>query len=233
LTKLHVEIAARGYSSATIDVPPLKPGEIRELVAQIHPKDLGCITGTAIDDSFAPVKGATIDPRLLGSTYAGDQTPVQTDEKGRFRADRLRPGDYNLYPENEADGFSHLWVAWLNQSALPKLLKVTVPATGVCKNVTVSMGPRGAWMNVVAIDANTQETLSSLVVTFTNSEHSRQGGSVVLAEPAEVLVPSHARFTVQVQAEGYRASEPIQIEALIPGEKKTLTVALRREVAPQ
>lgn len=233
LTKLRIEIAARGYSSTTIDVPALKPSKIREVVAQIHPKNLGCITGTAIDDSFAPVKGATIDPRLLGNTYAGDQRPVQTDEKGRFRVDRLRPGDYDLYPENEADGFSRLWDGWLNQPALPKLLKVTVPATSVCENVTVNMGPRGAWMNVVAIDANTQETLSSLVVTFMNSEHSRQGGSVVLGEPKEVLVPSHARFTVQVRAEGYRASEPVQIEPLIPGEKKTLTVPLRRELAPQ
>jgi hypothetical protein len=234
LTKLRIEIAARGYSSTTIDLPALKPGEIRELVAQIHPKNLGCITGTAIDDSFAPVKGTTIDPRLLGNTYAGDQTPVQTDEKGRFRVDRLRPGDYDLYPENEAaDGFSHLWVGWLNQPALPKLLKVTVPATSVCENVTVNMGPRGAWMNLVAIDANTQETLSNLVVTLMNSEHSRQGGSVVLAEPTEVLVPSHARFTVQVRAEGYRASEPVQIEPLIPGERKTLTVPLRRELAPR
>jgi hypothetical protein len=233
LTKLRIEIAARGYSSATIDVPALKPGEIRELVAQIHPKNLGCITGTAIDDSFAPVKGAMIDPRFLGNTYAGDQTPVQTDEEGRFRADRLRPGDYDLYPEDEADGFSHLWVGWLNQPALPKLLQVTVPATGVCEKVTVNLGPRGAWMNVIALDANTQETLSNLVVTFMNSEHSRQAGSVVLAEPKEVLVPSYARFTVQVRAEGYRASEPVQIEPLVPGEKKTLTMPLRREIAPQ
>ena len=233
LAKLRIEIAARGYSPTTIDVPALKPGEIRELVAQIHPKNLGCITGTAIDDSFAPVKSATIDPRFLGDTYAGDQTPVQTDERGRFRADALRPGDYDLYPENEADGFSRLWVGWLNQPALPKLLRVTIPTTSVCENVTVNMGPRGAWMNVIAIDADTQEPLSSLVVTFMNSEHSRQGGSVALAEPKEVLVPSHARFTVQVRAEGYRASKPVQIEQLIPGERKTLTVPLRREIAPQ
>jgi hypothetical protein len=233
LTKLRIEISATAYIPVTLDLPPLKPGEVRPLVAQIRPENLGCITGTAIDDRSTPVKGANIDPRFLGDAYAGDRTPVQTDERGGFRADRLRPGDYALSPENDADGFSRLWVGWLNQPGLPKLLRVTVPATGACENVTVNMGPRGAWLNVIAIDANTQETLSSRVITIMNSEHSRQGGSVNQEEPKEVLVPSHARFTVTIRAEGHRASEPVQIGPLIPGEKKILTVPLRRELTPQ
>jgi hypothetical protein len=211
-----------------LELPALKPGETREIVAKITPKSLGCITGTAVDDSFAPVKGATIDPRFLGDTFAGDQTPVQTDDKGRFKADRLRPGDYDLYPEKESEGFSRLWVGWLDQPELPKLLRVTVPATGACKDVTINMGARGAWMRVTAIDGTTQEQLSDFRVTFLNAEHSRQGGSVS-GEPREVLVPSHANFTLQVQAPGYRPSKPVRIEPLIPGEKKDLTVPLQRE----
>jgi Carboxypeptidase regulatory-like domain len=228
LAKLHLEITARGYSPSVLELPALKPGETREIVAKITPKRLGCITGTAVDDSFAPVKGATIDPRFLGDTFAGDQTPVQTDGQGRFKADRLRPGDYDLYPEKESEGFSRLWVGWLDQPELPKLLRVTVPAIGTCKNVTINMGARGAWMRVTAIDGTTQEQLSDFRVTFLNAEHSRQGGSVS-GQPREVLVPSHASFTLQVQAPGYRPSKPVRIEPLIPGEKKDLTVPLQRE----
>jgi hypothetical protein len=73
--------------------------------------------------------------------------------------------------------------------------------------------------------------LPEMVITFLNSEHRRQGGSVSLAEPREVLVPSHAKFTVQVRAKGYRTSEPIQMDSLMPGEKKVLTVPLQRELA--
>lgn len=230
LRKLHIEITAKGYFSSVIDVPAIMPGGTHEVVAQLHRETLGCITGTTVDDNFAPVKNTIIDPTRI--PYAGDgYTPVHADQDGRFQADRLRPGDYDLYAENEAEGFSRLWVGWLNQPGLPKLLRVTVPATGGCKNVTLNMGPRGAWLDVVAIDSNTREQLSNLVVTILNSEHSRQGGSAILEEPKEVLVPSHARFQVQVRAEGYRSSQLVQIDPLIPGEKKTLTVPLQREPA--
>jgi carboxypeptidase family protein len=202
---------------------------MHEVVTSLQREYLGCITGTVTDDSFVPVESAKVDPRR--NPYAGDgDSTVQTDKKGRFRADRLRPGDYDLYLETEAAGFSLLWVGWLNQPELPKLVRVTVPATGVCKNVTLDMGPRGASLDIVAIGASTQESLSKLIVTVNNSEHSRQGGSAYLVEPREVLVPSHAKFTVQVQADGYRASEPVRIRPLIPGEKKELTIPLRRQL---
>jgi Carboxypeptidase regulatory-like domain len=232
LVKLRIEITARGYSSFVVEFPALRPGETRELTAKLTPKNLGCIIGTAVDDSHAPVKGATIDPRFLGNTFAGDQPTVLTDHEGRFKAERLRPGDYDLLPENESDGFSRLWVGWLGQAELPKVLRVTVPATGPCKHVTINMGARGAWMTVNAVDDATQEQLSEIVVAFMNAEHARQGGSVSLGAPREVLVPSHARFTVQVRAAGYHPSEPVRVDPLIPGEKKQLTVPLQREASP-
>jgi hypothetical protein len=230
LARLHIEITAQGYSQSVVELPALKPGETREIVAAIAPKNLGCITGTAVDDSFVPVKGATIAPIFLGEGFVGGQTPVQTDDEGRFKVDRLLPGDYNLYPEKESDGFSRLWVGWLDQPGLPKVQRITIPATGECKRVTVNMGARGAWLNVTAIDGATQEQLPEMVITFLNSEHRRQGGSVSLAEPREVLVPSHAKFTVRVRAKGYRTSESIQVDSLMPGEKKVLTVPLQREL---
>jgi hypothetical protein len=231
LAKMRLELTARGYSPVEVNLLALQPGEMREVVAKMSPESLGCITGIAVDDRFAPVKGATIATAFLGDAFTGGQAPVQTDDEGRFRADRLKPGDYNLYPEKDSDGFSRLWVGWVNQPELPKMLKVTVPASGACKNITVNMGARGAWLNVTAIDGATQEHLSSIVVTVLNSEHSRQGGSDVLREPREILVPSHAKFTVRVRAQGYVVSEPVQIGPLVPDERKELTVPLEREVS--
>jgi hypothetical protein len=231
LSKLHIEITAKGYSPSSLDLPPIRAGDIREVLAQLLPETSGCITGIAVDNSFAPVKNTMIDARRI--PYAGDgYAPVHADENGRFRLDRLRPGDYDLYFENEAEGFSRLWAGWVDQPGLGKLLRVTVPATGGCRNVTLNMGPRGAWLDVVAIDADTQQQLSKLSITVENSKNNRQGGTSPLAEPQPVLVPSHATFTIHVWADGYRVSEPIQIEPLIPDEKKVLTVPLRRRPIP-
>jgi hypothetical protein len=91
LTKLRLEITAKGYSSSVLDFSALMPGETREVALKLAPKGLGCITGAAVDESYSPVKGVSIDPRLLGGGYSADQTPVQTDEKGDFRADTCFP----------------------------------------------------------------------------------------------------------------------------------------------
>jgi hypothetical protein len=231
LRKLHIEITAKGYTPSSLDLPVIKPGETREVVAQLRPEALGCITGIAVDDSFAPVKNTMIDARRI--PYAGDgYAPIYADENGRFRLDRLRPGGYDLYFENEAEGFSRLWVGWVDQPGLSKLLRVTVPATGGCRNVTLNMGPKGAWLDVVAIDADTKQQLSKLSITVENSKNNRQGGTSPLAEPQPVLVPSHASFTIHVRADGYLVSEPIHIEPLIPDEKKELTVFLQRRPIP-
>jgi len=56
LSKVHIEITAKGYFPSSLDLPAIKPGEIREVVAQLNAEILGCITGTAVDDNFAPVK---------------------------------------------------------------------------------------------------------------------------------------------------------------------------------
>ena len=231
LSKLRIEITAKGYSPSNLDLPAIKPGEVREVAAQLRGVASGCITGTAVDENFAPVKNTLIDPERI--PYAGDgYNPVHADENGRFRADHLRPGDYDLFFENEEEGFSRVWSAWVDQPGLAKLLRVTVPATGGCKNVTLNMGPRGAWLDVVAIDADTQQQLSKLTITIENSKSNRQGGTSNLPEPRPILAPSHASFTVRVRADGYRVSDPIQIEPLNPNEKKELTVALRRRPTP-
>jgi len=232
LIKLHLEVEAPGYASVVIDLPALKPGELHELTAQIRPNNLGCIIGTAIDDRSVPVKVATIYSHFLGQTDAPDQPPVQADATGRFRVSGLRPGVYAIYGKSESDGFSDLWVGWLNQPELPKMLRVTVPPSADCEKVTVNMGPRGAWIKVIAVDANSQELLPNVHIIFMNAEHSRQGGGVYLAEPKDVLVPSHARFTAQVEAEGYSFSEPVMIDPLIPDEHRTLTVPLQRKLTP-
>jgi hypothetical protein len=229
LRRLHVAITARGYSPTTVDLGAIKPGEVREVVAHLRPEFLGCISGTAVDGSFVPVKNTLIDARRI--PYAGDgYNPVHADESGRFRLERLRPGDYDLYFENEAEGFSRLWVGWIDQPGLAKLLRVTVPATDGCKNVTLDMGSRGAWLDVIAIDANSRGQISNLTITIENSKNGRQGGTSSLPEKQPVLVPSHASFTVRVRAEGYDVSDPIHIEPLIPDEKKELTVLLRRRI---
>jgi hypothetical protein len=230
LTKLRIVVTARGYSSSEFTFPSLAPGETREIVTKLSPRSLGCIRGIAVDDSFAPVGAATIDPRFMGRGYAGDVAPGQSDDAGKFTIDNVRPGEYVIYPEKESDGFSHNWSGWRGQV---ELQRVTVTAGGACEEVKINMGPRGALLRVRAMDGATHQPLPDIIVNFRNPENTRQGGAII-GEPREVhelLVPSRANVIIQVQASGYRPSEPEQVGPLAPGEKLDLTVSLQRQTS--
>jgi len=229
LVKIRVVVTAKGYSSSAFVFSSLAPGETREIVTKLSPKGLGCITGLAVDETESPVAGAEIGPRFTGRGYAGDiSQPVIADENGKFTIDNLRPGDYVLWPEKESDGFSTNWSGWRGQI---ELRRVSVEAGDACQEVTLNMGARGALMRVRAMDEATHEPLLNIQVAFRNAEETRQGGSIA-GEPRDVhefLVPSHTNFILQVRSPGYRASEPMLIERLSPGEAHDLTVPLQRE----
>jgi len=229
LTKLRIVVTAKGYSASKFMFASLAPGATQEITTTLFPKRLGCITGVAVDDSLAPVILAKINPRFMGPASGGDvPSTATTDNSGIFTLDNLRPGDYTLYPEKESDGFPGLWSGWQGQVALQK---VTVTPGGVCQEVTVNMGARGALIRVHAMDGTTHQLLLKVSLSFRNSENMRQGGTVMSApgELHELMIPSRSNVNIQVRAEGYRPSEQIPVGPLSPGETQDLTVSLQRE----
>lgn len=234
LVKVRLVVTAKGYSSSEFVFPSLAPGETREIVAKLSPKGRGCVTGIAVDETDSPIAGAKVSARFMGGGYSGDVSqPATADEKGKFTLDNLRPGEYVLWPEKESDGFSTNWSGWRGQV---ELQRVAVTPGGACQDVRLNMGARGALMRVRAMDGATHEPLPNIQVSFRNSEDPRQGGSIV-GEPREVhefLAPARTNFILQVRCSGYRASDPMRIEPLSPGETQDLTVVLQREArAPQ
>jgi hypothetical protein len=60
LVKLRLIVTAKGHSSSEFAFNSLAPGETRQIVARLSPKELGCITGVAVDENSSPVGAATI-----------------------------------------------------------------------------------------------------------------------------------------------------------------------------
>ena len=226
LTKLRIEVTAKGYSSSEFAFASLAPGATQQIVTTLSPKRMGCITGIAIDDNFAPVAEANISAGFMGNA----PSPATTDSSGRFTLDNLQPGTYTLYPEKDSDGFPGLWSGWQGQVALQK---VSVTPGGACQEVTINMGARGAVLRVRAMDALTHEPLTNIMVGFRNPQNPRQGGSIIGQphEPHEVQIPSRSNVDIQVRAQGYQSSEQIHVGPLAPGEVQDLTVSLQRENA--
>jgi Carboxypeptidase regulatory-like domain len=231
LTKLRIVVTAKGYSSSEFAFASLAPGATQEIVTTLSPKRMGCITGVAVDDNFAPVAEAKINPQFMGTVTRGNApSPTTADDSGKFKLDNLQPGSYTLYAEKDSDGFSGFWSGWQGQV---KLQKVTVTLGGACQEVTINMGARGAVLRVHAMDALTHEPLTTITVSFHNPENPRQGGSMIIGprQYEEVPIPSRTNVTIRVRAPGYQPSDPITIDPLSPGEKQELTVPLRRETS--
>jgi hypothetical protein len=232
LTKLRIVVTARGYSSSEFVYASLAPGATQEIVTTLSPKREGCITGVAVDDSFAPVAEAKVVPQFMGAVTRGNApSPTTADDSGKFSLDHLQPGSYTLYAEKDSEGFPGLWSGWQGQVDLQK---VTVTAGGACQEVTISMGARGAVLRVQAMDALTHEPLMTITVSFRNPENPRQGGSIIIGprQYDELPIPSRTKVIIQVRAQGYQPSDPVTIDPLSPGEKQDLAVPMRGETNP-
>jgi hypothetical protein len=232
LTKLRIVVTAKDYSSSEFSFASLTPGSTQEIITTLTPKRVGCIAGVAVDNNFAPVAAAKITAGFVGLRSADAPSPVITDDSGKFTIENLVPGEYTLGALKESDGYPGLWSGWTGQVPADR---VAVAASGACKQVTVNMGARGALLRVRAMDGTTHQPLTTITVSFRNSENPRQGGSIIIGpgEYDELPIPSRTNVIIQVRASGYQPSEPMTIGPLSPGEIQYLTIPLQRYPAPQ
>jgi protocatechuate 3,4-dioxygenase beta subunit len=82
------------------------------------PGEPGVVTGQIIDSAGESVAGAKVCVRERHMPQTGAVRFVITDQKGQFRIQGLRPGDYDVYavPGHSASMLSH----WTQRVHLPK-----------------------------------------------------------------------------------------------------------------
>jgi hypothetical protein len=144
----------------------------------------------------------------------------KSDEKGTFSISGLEPGSYWVITAKPSEGYPDTLAAIYGDERAPK---VSLLASALCSNVTVNLGPKAARLHVLAVDATSRNPLSNLRAKIIKLS---TGTWTSTAADRDVLIPAGAKVMVEITAEGYHSSKPIELDALQPDERKQITVVL-------
>jgi hypothetical protein len=170
-------------------------------------------SGAKVCISVHQRKGSTIDCR------------VSTDKEGRFNVEQLKPGAYQVFAINEAEGYS------IENQAQGQ--DVTITGEQPWPNVTIHQRARGGVLVGSVIDKMTGKRLNRAQIQYTSLDSNGSGGTAVIDGDFQIAVPADSNLLVVVMSEGYRGwvftdpsntSHPVL--RLGAGERKRLEVEL-------
>jgi hypothetical protein len=216
LSDLEVHVGARGYElSEPIKIPPLQPGEVRELKVSLRPTHTGCITGIVVDQVGAPLTDVEVRPSLndfANELLSGAAPPVRSGADGRFTLKTLHPGNYILFTNAIALGYP-MNVGGEGSSSL------TVQPGAGCADITIKLGPKAGKLALSVLDAVTRKSPKDYVAWLNAETWSLR----VVVNP--MPVPAFKEMRLSVRASGYQL-RTVTLSPLQPDEKRTLTIEL-------
>jgi hypothetical protein len=216
LSDLEVHIAAVGYElSEPIKIPPLQPGEVRELKVSLRPMQTGCITGKVVDQAGIPVTGVEVQPGPIDSAneLLNREAPrVRSGADGRFSLKTLHPGNYILFTYAIALGYPMN----LGEQGSTSL---TVHPGPACADITINLGPKAGKLALSVLDSVTRKPPKDYEAWLNAETWSLR----VAVNP--MPVPAFKEMRLSVRASGYQL-RTVTLSPLQPDEKRTLTIEL-------
>jgi hypothetical protein len=221
LAEFMLEVGAQGYQKPEkLAFSALQPGELRELSLTLQPAGTGCMAGTVVDDGNQPVAEARVQPLLKNDHLNAISLSATTDKEGRFHLDALHPGVYQIFV-HEPNGATTM-------KEYGKYPEVNVTASGPCVQVSVSLGPQAARLEIEVLDAVTRRAIPHFKLIVKSSD--RQAWWSATSIDKGTQVPAFKPFTVEIEAERYIKSPPLAIEALQPKDLRKITIELEHEI---
>ena len=177
----------------------------------------------------------TEDGQLAGGTkactsaHSGNNTSinclVSVNTDGRFTIEHLKPGTYQVFAINEAEGYSIE-----NQSPGQT---VTISADQPWANVIVQLSPRGGILVGSIRDKRTGENIHRAQIPFTAIDRDGEGGTCIVDGEFHVAIPANCDVLVIAMAKGYKgwiytdgvnSSRPAL--SVAAGERKVMNIQL-------
>jgi hypothetical protein len=222
LTQIELQIGSKGFEiSETQQIPPLQPGETREITAALRPVQLGCLTGVVSDQQGIPLPKVSLQASRTADHLRFNNDTGLTDEKGNFQFKGLQPGNYFIFTHAESLGYA----PGFSQSTGEYSTVAISPGAG-CANVSINLGPKAAKLQVTVVDAVSQTPIQDAALSAAGDYGTGNNGSWSLRAGANpMLVPSLKPFQLSAGAAGYQ-TRTIAISPLQPEETQEIKIIL-------
>jgi hypothetical protein len=197
----------------------------------------GTITGTVLDESGNPVKGAIAYALNFDGT-SGLLPQGLTDQTGHFLIRRLSFGRYRVFASKKEEGYPPQDESFYGGLDTPRpevILSVDRPS----ETVTLRLGRRGGWVTGSVRDEATGELLETCSVSrWKEDQRAFLGGGGFVSANFRVLIPSDTPVTLRVWEWGYEAwfyrtpsgGDAISLSA---GQELHIEIRLKRNQAPR
>ena len=199
----------------------------------------GTVEGAVLSYDGVPVGNATVYAVQERSHAGGPKFPRRTDELGRFRLEDVQAGRSVIYAYKLEDGYLDPSFAF-NSANKPSAV-ATVVSGGVV-NITVTLGPKCAYLVGTVTDSQRREPASSASFRLNRADDPKIWLSTAPVDTSghfRLGVPSDTPIQVSIVAEHFRAWQvgadwlhtPGGALVLKPGQEYSIDVLLQ-SIAP-
>ena len=193
------------------------------------------VKGRVIDNEGNPVAGASVTAGPVG--YLKGIVPMTTsNERGEFSVVVHQTGQFYVSAKKETDGYLNTGNPFYYPNP-PALAFVTVLADQPAPFATVQFGPKAGALLMRVSDADSGETIRSVMVNLCRIEAPKYCHRFRSNAPRDVhsLLVSSAPFTFEVAAPGYQSAyaensrdSELQVVRVLSETTKEISILMRK-----
>ena len=185
----------------------------------------GGITGIVLTEDGQLANGAKACTSVRYGNNTSIRCLVSADKEGRFTIEHLKPGTYQVFAINDAEGYS------IENQAPGQ--DVTISADQPWSNITIRLLSRGGVLVGSITDSLTGKRIRRAQIQYTAIDRNGSGGGGLVEGDFHVTIPANCDVLVVAMADGYKgwvytdaASPSRPVLRVASGEKKMMNIQL-------
>ena len=156
----------------------------------------GGITGVVLTEEGQLANGEKVCISVRSGNNTSIKCSVSADKEGRFTVEHLKPGTYQVFAINAAEGYS------IENQAPGQ--DVTISEDQPWANITIRLLGKGGVLVGSITDSLTGKRIRRAQIQYTAIDRNGEGGGTLVEGDFHVTIPANCDVLVVVMADGYK-----------------------------